>query len=107
MRSNQTDRIKDAISVEKGAGLRTDANGKGHSLPICFGLEYDPVPRIRIVCADMDLRKILCHLRSERQRKKQSNENCGMRPSGSRAAHSLLVSKVARAFVADRACDCA
>jgi hypothetical protein len=70
MRSNQTDRIKDAISVQKGVGLRTDANGKGHSLSICFGLEYDPVPRIRIVGADMDLRKIWCHLRSERQRQK-------------------------------------
>ena len=93
MRSNQTDRIKDTISVEKGAGLRTDANGKGHSLPICFGLEYDSVPRIRIESADMDLRKILCHLRSGRQRKKQSKENCEMLPSGS--------------YVADRARDCA
>ena len=101
MRSNQANRIKDAISVEKGAGLRTDANGKGHSLPICFGLEYDSVPRVRIESADMDFRKLLCHLRSERQRNKQSKENCGMLPSGSQAAHSLLVSKVARAFVAD------
>jgi hypothetical protein len=103
VRSNQTDRIKDAISVEKGAGLRTDANGKGHSLPRRFGLEYDSVPRIRIESADMDLGKILCHLRSERQRKKQSKENCATLPSGSQAAHSLLVPKVARPFVADRA----
>jgi len=86
MRSNQTDGAKDAISVEKGVGLRTDSNGKGHSLPICFGLEYDSVPRIRIVGADMDVRKILCHLRSERQRKKQSKEKCWMLPVGSRAA---------------------
>ena len=83
MRSNQTDRIKDAISVEKGAGLRTDANGKGHSLPICFGLEYDSVPRIRIESADMEIRKILGRLRSERQRKKQSKEKCWMLPLSS------------------------
>lgn len=74
MRSNQTDRIKDSISVQKGVGLRTDANGKGHSLPICIGLEYDSVPRIRIESADMNLRKILYRLRSDRQRKKQSKE---------------------------------
>jgi hypothetical protein len=74
MRSDQTDRIKDAISVQKGVGLRTDANVKGHSLPVCFGLEYDSVPRIRIESTDMDLRKIVWHLRSDRERKKQSKE---------------------------------
>src|SRR6266699_4417660 len=39
VRSNQANRIKDAISAEKVAGLRTDAKGKGHPCP--FSLERE------------------------------------------------------------------
>jgi hypothetical protein len=74
MGSNQTDRIKDAIAIEEGVGLRTKANGKGHSLPVCLGLEYDSVPRIRIESADMHLGEIFSNLRNERYRKKESKK---------------------------------
>ena len=72
MRSNQADRIEDTVSVQKSVGLRTDANSERNSLSICFGLEYDSVPRVRIESTDMDLRKLLYHLRGHGQRKQQS-----------------------------------